>query len=159
MSAVEGRREGMTTYLFLNLLFFVHLFGHFDCFSKLLCRFVLYIQSELKENDEKRVWWPMTLQCRCTSSRMADRHLMRALKSPFPRTLRSSQFARTSGVVKSRRHHLRYTSVMQALYDTRNETYSFSSSVLSEILLTLPRKVTGSSPRINSAAVPSLNSV
>ena len=43
----------------------------------------------------------------------------------------------------------------------RNEewSYSFSSAVSNEILFTLPRKETGSAPRINSAAVPSLNSM
>jgi len=38
-------------------------------------------------------------------------------------------------------------------------TYSFSSSVLNEILFTLPRKETGSAPWTKSVAAPSLNSV
>ena len=44
-------------------------------------------------------------------------------------------------------------------YWNENQTYSFSSSVLNEILFTLPRKETGSASRMKSAAVPSLNNV
>lgn len=43
----------MVTYLFLNLLFFIHLFRNFDRLSKFLYGFSFYIQSELGENGEK----------------------------------------------------------------------------------------------------------
>ena len=52
------------------------------------------------------------LRYRCTSSRRADRHLMSVLKSPLPRTFRSSQFVRTSDVVRLRLRHLKQTLVI-----------------------------------------------
>jgi hypothetical protein len=46
----------MSTYLFLDLLFLIHLLGNFDGFSELLCGFCFDIQTELGANGKKRVF-------------------------------------------------------------------------------------------------------
>jgi len=97
----------LVAYLVLNLLFLIHLLGDFYGLSELFRVFSFHVQSELGENGEERMCRSTALQCRCTSSRRADRHLMRVLKSPFPSTFRSSQFVRTSVVVRSRFRHLK----------------------------------------------------
>jgi len=109
------------TYLVLDLLFLVHLLGDLDSFSELFREFGFYIQPELGENGEEPWCGSTALRCQYTSSRSAVRHLMRVLKSPFPRTFRSSQFVRTSGVVRSRLRHLEQTLVMQVQGETRNK--------------------------------------
>lgn len=116
-------------HLALDLLFLIHLLDDFDGFSKLLCGLGFYIQPELGENGEERICRSISLQRRCTSSRRAARHLMRVLKSPFPRTFRSSQFVRTSRVVRSRFRHLRCTLVIQAQDETRVNALLFLVSL------------------------------
>jgi len=41
-------------YLFLNLLFLVHIIDDIDSFSEFLCEFTFHIQSELGESSEER---------------------------------------------------------------------------------------------------------
>lgn len=99
-----------------------------------------------------------------TSSRMAVRHLMRALKSPLPRTLRSSQSALMPEVVRDDLPQLKPNAFKSGQPQVRSNrdkapTHAFSSGVLNDILLTVPRIATGSSALMNSDTPTSLNNV
>ena len=73
------------------------------------------------------------------------RHLSKTLKSPFPRTLRSSRLAFMSSEVRGSEAQLAGQQVNKGKMHRKGwQTYDFSSSVVKFILFTAPRMVMGS---------------
>ena len=134
----------------LNLLVFignVHNLNRFCEFVNILC---LHFQAQLRSSmilDQNNDRVP-----ELTSSLRAVRHLSRALKSPLPRTLRSSKLALMSSEVRGSEAQLSDQHVNKGDDHGRDcWTYDFSSSVAKAILFTAPSMIIGSEAWINSA--------